>query len=100
MLQLLIEKRVIGQLDVGIPTFNPNTLAAMKRPTNYQRFDESMRMLQRWICRTRSYSMDLILGLPGDDLEGWKHSIQRLLGYRPRRYPSFLCSISQERTTT
>jgi hypothetical protein len=49
-----------------------------------------MKMIQKWEL---PYSIDLILGLPGDNLEGWKHSVRQVMNYKPQRYQSFLCSI-------
>ncbi|SVD71077.1 uncharacterized protein METZ01_LOCUS423931, partial [marine metagenome] len=88
--KILIDKKVVGQLDIGIQTFNPETLDAMKRPTNFIKFDQIMTMIQKWEL---PYSIDLILGLPGDNLEGWKHSVREVMKYKPQRYQSFLCSI-------
>ena len=38
-------------------------------------------------------SVDLVLGLPGDNLEGWRTSVQTTIDLRPQRFQSFLCSV-------
>lgn len=86
----LIGQGVIGQLDVGMQTFNPKALVDMHRPTDYKRFDRVMEILQR---HKVPYSIDLIVGLPGDDLNGFKHSIRECIRYKPKRFQSFLCSV-------
>lgn len=86
----LISQGVIGTMDLGIQTFNPKALTDMKRPTDYDRFDRVTKILQR---HKIPYSIDLILGLPGDNLDGFRHSVRKCIDYQPKRFQSFLCSV-------
>ncbi len=88
--KILIEKKVLGQLDIGIQTFNRRAIEVMQRPTNFKRFDQAIEMLNRFEI---PFSIDLILGLPGDSLEGWRSSVRKTLSYGPQRFQSFLCSV-------
>ncbi len=86
----LISQGVIGTMDLGIQTFNPKALTDMKRPTDYDRFNRVVKILQR---HRIPYAIDLILGLPGDDLEGFRHSVRTCIDHEPKRFQSFLCSV-------
>ncbi len=86
----LISQGVIGTMDLGIQTFNPKALTDMKRPTDYDRFNRVIGILQR---HRIPYAIDLILGLPGDDLQGFRHSVRTCIGHEPKRFQSFLCSV-------
>jgi hypothetical protein len=58
--------------EVGLQSTNPAALEAMKRPIDFARFGRGVRRLKE---RGITPSIDLILGLPGDDLAGFKRSV-------------------------
>ena len=86
----LIDQRVMGQLDIGIQTFNKAVLEDLQRPTNYDKFYE---VIERLHQRNIRFSLDLILGLPGDTLEGYKYSLRKVIECRPDRTQTFPLSI-------
>jgi radical SAM superfamily enzyme YgiQ (UPF0313 family) len=86
----LIDVGVMGQMDVGIQTFNLEVTKIMKRPTNYARFDETIKKLQK---REIPFQMDLILGLPGDDIEGYINSVKKVASYKPNKFQTFPLTI-------
>lgn len=58
--------------EIGLQSTNPQALKIMKRPTRLDRFVQgAQRLKQRGITP----SIDLIIGLPGDDLAGFKRSV-------------------------
>lgn len=86
----LIKQGVMGQLDIGIQTFNKAVLQDLMRPTNYDKFFDTIERLHKHDIR---FSLDLILGLPGDTLEGFKESLRKVIKCRPDRTQSFPLSI-------
>jgi Radical SAM superfamily len=59
--------------EIGLQSSNPSALQIMGRPTNIQRLAEGAGLLkQRGIVP----AIDLIVGLPGDDLQGFVRSVE------------------------
>jgi len=90
VLEELVGRKIMGQLDVGIQTFNKEAAKVMYRPTNYVRFEDTVHRIKK---RRIPFQMDLILGLPGDDLNGYLHSVQNVMKLRPNKFQTFPLSI-------
>ncbi len=61
--------------EIGLQTNNPRALKIMNRPTHIKQFAQGAKHLkQSGIVPV----IDLIVGLPGDDLQGFSHSVQFL----------------------
>jgi len=58
--------------EIGLQSTNPRALKLMNRPTRLERFVEGA---QRLKARGITPSIDLIIGLPGDDLQGFMRSV-------------------------
>jgi hypothetical protein len=58
--------------EIGLQSTNPQALELMNRPTDLRRFVEGV---QRLKTRGITPSIDLIIGLPGDDLQGFRRSV-------------------------
>jgi hypothetical protein len=59
--------------EIGLQSTNPGALKIMNRPTHIKRFAQgAKRLKQRGIVP----AIDLIVGLPGDDLQGFSRSVQ------------------------
>jgi len=58
--------------EIGLQSTNPKALKLMNRPTDLRRFVEGV---QRLKARGITPSIDLIIGLPGDDLPGFRRSV-------------------------
>jgi radical SAM superfamily enzyme YgiQ (UPF0313 family) len=70
------------QFEVGIQTFNEEVAARIKRRQNYQRLEENLSFLRN---QTGVYiHADLIVGLPGEDLESFAAGFDRLINLGPQ----------------
>ena len=70
------------QFEVGIQTFNPEVAERIERRQNYQTVEENIRFLR---FETDAYlHTDLIVGLPGEDLESFAKGFDRLVKMRPQ----------------
>ncbi|UCF91135.1 MAG: radical SAM protein, partial [Desulfobacterales bacterium] len=58
--------------EIGLQSTNPRALKIMNRPTNLSRWLKGAKLLQ---ARQISPQVDLIAGLPGDDLPGFGQSV-------------------------
>ncbi|MBU1196241.1 MAG: radical SAM protein [Proteobacteria bacterium] len=59
--------------EIGLQTTNKKALSIMNRPTNLKKFIQGTRMLKERGIVPR---IDLISGLPGDDLNGFRRSVE------------------------
>ena len=90
LMKEIIDQGIMGQLDVGIQTFNLEVTKIMKRPTNYKSFDV---VLKKAKALDIPFQMDLILGLPGDNFKGFLHSVKQVMNYGPNKFQTFPLSI-------
>ena len=58
--------------EIGLQSTNPRALEIMQRPTDLKRFLHGTRLLKQ---RNIVPQIDLIIGLPGDDIEGFGRSV-------------------------
>ncbi len=68
--------------EIGLQTTNPRALDLMNRATDPARFLAGVRLLGE---RGISATIDLIAGLPGDDLSGFKRSVDFIVDHDLRR---------------
>jgi radical SAM superfamily enzyme YgiQ (UPF0313 family) len=70
------------QFEVGIQTFNPEVSALISRRQDYGKLEENLRFLRE---ETGVHvHTDLIVGLPGEDVESFGRGFDRLVGMRPQ----------------
>ena len=68
----LFAKAGFTWFEVGLQSTNPEALRVMNRPTDLNRFLSGISLLRE---RHITPAIDLIAGLPGDDLEGFRRSV-------------------------
>ncbi len=68
----LFEAAGFNWFEIGLQSTNPRALEIMQRPTDLQRFLHGTRLLKQ---RNIVPQIDLIIGLPGDDIEGFGRSV-------------------------
>lgn len=69
------------QLEIGIQTFNPEVSNRIQRRQNYQKVYENLQILR---TSTGAYlHVDLIAGLPGEDLESFATGFDHLISLAP-----------------
>ncbi len=61
-----------SEFEIGLQSTNPAALKAMNRPTDLARFKEGVSNLKKVGIEPK---IDLIIGLPGDDPEGFRRSV-------------------------
>ena len=68
----LFEAAGFNWFEIGLQSTNSRALEIMQRPTDLQRFLRGTRLLKQ---RNIVPQIDLIIGLPGDDIEGFGRSV-------------------------
>ena len=66
----------------GVQTTNPEALALARRPANVDRLGRNIRMFRALAPKAR-LTIQLIFGLPGDTLAGYRGSLEWLLSLSP-----------------
>jgi len=84
IIELLLELPE-NEFNFGVQTTNPAALRAMRRPFHREKFEANYAKLARRKERT-SITMDVIYGLPGDDLAGFKASLEYVMGFEQVRW--------------
>lgn len=78
-----IKKFPLGtlQFEIGIQSFNPDVQALVSRKQNNEKAAENI----RWLCENSHAHMhvDLIAGLPGEDVASFARGFDRLLALQP-----------------
>lgn len=69
------------QFEIGIQSFNPDVQALVSRKQNNEKAAENI----RWLCENSHAHMhvDLIAGLPGEDVASFARGFDRLLALQP-----------------
>ena len=70
----------VNRVSMGIQSFDDQELAAINRRHDSRRATEAIECLRR--CGIDNISCDLIYGLPGQDMDSWQNSLEKLLSYK------------------
>ena len=83
-LELLSRMRPgLVQLEIGVQSANPKTLAAVRRRTDLDRLQETVLRIRRG--RNIHQHLDLIAGLPFEDYESFGRSFDRVFAMEPEQ---------------
>jgi uncharacterized Fe-S cluster-containing radical SAM superfamily protein len=77
-------------LQIGLQSSNPAALAGVNRTLDPKRFAKAMRILEE---EGLLYGLDLIYGLPGDSIEGFKSSLDYALALGPNHLDIFRLAV-------
>lgn len=79
----ILERLPVGmvQLEIGLQSFDPHTLAAVTRKTNIDILKENIRKLLSF--GNMHIHLDLIMGLPSEDMKKVEKSFNEAFGLRP-----------------
>lgn len=69
----------INRVSMGIQTFDDDLLALLRRRHSAADAERAIKTILRE--GISNISCDLIYGLPGQDIDGWEHTLNRLLDY-------------------
>ncbi len=78
-----LAKLGFNRISLGVQDFDPKVQALINRNQSYEMTAEMVGLLRG--LGFRSFNFDLIYGLPGQSFEGWKKTLDQVLGLRPDR---------------
>jgi len=71
------------QLEIGVQTTNPRTLQAIHRPGNMEKLKKAVAAV--WRFQNIHQHLDLIAGLPYEDLESFRNSFNEVFEMKPNQ---------------
>ena len=82
----LLEKAGVKFVEFGLQSTHPITSKIIGRETNFAKFEEGIKLLEKSKIQ---YVIQLIIGLPGDDLSSFKNSMNYVLNLAPTTLQAF-----------
>lgn len=89
-----LKRAGINRISIGVQSFHAEDLQGMNRSHNA---DQALKALD--ICREAgidNVTMDLIFGLPGSDLAGWRDNLTQLIALRPTHASIYSLTIEEK----
>lgn len=78
-----LKKLGFNRISLGIQDFNPVVQKLINRNQTYEMTKSMIEQLRA--LGFQSFNFDLVYGLPGQSMEGWQDSLQKVLGLSPDR---------------
>lgn len=71
----------VNRISLGVQSSCDAQLANLHRPHTFQQAKEAVQAVRD--AKIKNLSLDLIYGLPGQDMEGWQQSVEDLIALEP-----------------
>lgn len=81
----------INRLSLGVQSANPFELNFLERQHDYSQVIQSVAWARR--AGFDNLNLDLIFGLPGQELAAWQHTIELALGLQPEHFSLYSLTI-------
>ena len=83
----------MNRLSLGVQSADDGLLRALGRPHTFAQAEEAAAAARR--ARIRNLSLDLIYGLPGQDLTGWKDTLERAAALEPEHLSCYGLKVEE-----
>ena len=83
----------INRLSLGVQSADDGMLRALGRPHTFAQAEEAAAAARR--ARIRNLSLDLIYGLPGQDLAHWKDTLERAAALEPEHLSCYGLKVEE-----
>ena len=84
----------INRLSLGVQSADDGMLRALGRPHTFAQAEEAAAAARR--ARIRNLSLDLIYGLPGQDLAHWKDTLERAAALEPEHLSCYGLKVEED----
>ena len=71
----------VNRISLGVQSANPCELSSLHRPHDFEQVKAAVQAARK--AKFKNLSLDLIYGLPGQDLTGWKDTVEQVLALEP-----------------
>ena len=83
----------MNRLSLGVQSADDGHLRTLGRPHTFAQAEEAAAAARR--ARIRNLSLDLIYGLPGQDLAGWKDTLERAAALEPEHLSCYGLKVEE-----
>ena len=83
----------MNRLSLGVQSADDGLLRTLGRPHTFAQAEEAAAAARR--ARIRNLSLDLIYGLPGQDLTGWKDTLERAAALEPEHLSCYGLKVEE-----
>ncbi len=83
----------MNRLSLGVQSADDGLLRALGRPHTFAQAEEAAAAARR--ARIRNLSLDLIYGLPGQNLAGWKDTLERAAALEPEHLSCYGLKVEE-----
>ncbi len=83
----------MNRLSLGVQSADDGLLRTLGRPHTFAQAEEAAAAARR--ARIRNLSLDLIYGLPGQDLAGWKDTLERAAALEPQHLSCYGLKVEE-----
>ena len=83
----------MNRLSLGVQSADNGLLRTLGRPHTFAQAEEAAAAARR--ARIRNLSLDLIYGLPGQDLAGWKDTLERAAALEPEHLSCYGLKVEE-----
>ena len=83
----------MNRLSLGVQSADAGLLRTLGRPHTFAQAEEAAAAARR--ARIRNLSLDLIYGLPGQDLAGWKDTLERAAALEPEHLSCYGLKVEE-----
>ena len=82
-----------NRISLGIQSDNNEILKKLGRPHTYEQAVEAVRLIRKY--RYKNLSIDLMYGLPGQDLNGWMKTLKNVLSLKPEHISCYGLTLEE-----
>ncbi len=82
----IMKNYLINRISIGVQSFNDEMLTALGRSHNAQEAEDAIRLVKG---KFDNYSIDLIYGIPGQDVAFWEETLKRAVFYDPTHISAY-----------
>ena len=82
-----------NRLSIGVQSFNDKDLKLMNRRHNAS---QAILLLEDVSKKFKNFSIDLIYGIPGSNINNWKKNIQTALSFNPSHISAYALTIEEK----
>ena len=87
-------KAGFNRLSIGVQSHNDEVLQQLGRPHTFEQAKEAMELARK--VGFANISMDLMYGLPGQDMEMWMESVEKVVAMRPEHISCYCLTIDED----
>lgn len=83
----------VNRISIGMQSANDEQLISLHRPHNYAQVTGAVAAARA--AKLKNLSLDLMYGLPGQDLESWKDSVEKALALQPEHLSCYGLKVEE-----